>query len=63
MFLQKNFNILKEKFGDDLIETDDDQDTKWKHDWATLNTQKLSKKFKSYDHMINYQSDNDEEII
>jgi hypothetical protein len=59
MFLQKNMNILKEKFGPTPIITNIGQDTKRTHDTITLDNQSMSKKFKPHDSLIDYHNEND----
>ncbi|CAF0948747.1 unnamed protein product [Rotaria sordida] len=59
MFLQKNMNILKEKFGSKSFPTPDDQDTKQKQHTVSLNNESISKKQKTNDLSNNYQNKNE----
>ena len=59
MFLQKNMNILKEKFRIHFTVLNDDQVTKRRDDITILNHQSIQKKMKLYDYGMDQQNDND----
>ncbi len=59
MFLQKNINILKEKFSGNSFPTLDDQDTKQKQDTVSLNNESISERQKTNDLSNNYQNKNE----
>ncbi|CAF3564700.1 unnamed protein product, partial [Rotaria sp. Silwood2] len=59
MFLQKNMNILKEKFGGNSFPTLADQDTKQKQHPIPLNNESISKRQKTNDLSNNYQNKNE----
>ena len=73
MFLQKNMNILKEKFSGNSFTILDDQDTKQKQDTMSLSNESISKGQKTNDlsnsyqnkneYLINIESEEDEELI
>ncbi|CAF3056674.1 unnamed protein product [Rotaria sp. Silwood2] len=59
MLLQKNMNILKEKFGGNSFPTPADQDTKQKQHPIPLNNESISKRQKTNDLSNNYQNKNE----
>ncbi|CAF1461710.1 unnamed protein product [Rotaria sordida] len=59
MFLQKNMNLLQEKFHVNFTATNDNQNTKRKNDTTILNEQSIQKKMKLHEVAIDYQDDDE----